>query len=45
MRWPPLRGQCQNFYLQHEYDWNYSRDDSHDKSGIYYTNKIPRLEQ
>ena len=39
-----VSGQCQNFYLQYEYDWNYSRDDSHSKSGIYYTDKIPGVD-
>ena len=38
-----VSGQCQNFYLQREYDWNYSRDDSHSKSGIYWTNQVPGL--
>ena len=36
-----VTGQCDTFFLDHEYDWGYARDDSHDKSSIYYTNQIP----
>ncbi len=38
------KGTCRNFYLDRERDWNYSRNDDHSKSGIYWTNKIPGLD-
>ncbi|MBI5566352.1 MAG: FG-GAP repeat protein, partial [Chloroflexi bacterium] len=38
-----VTGGCATFYLKRTLDWNYSRDDDHSKSGIYWTNKIPGL--
>ena len=39
-----VTGGCASFYLKRTLDWNYSRDDSHSKSGIYYTDKIPGVD-